>query len=107
MKLRLKNNVIRLRLTRNEIKQFAETGCIQETIEFGTEAHQQFTYALETDAKTETVHAKKEGNRITILMPKPQAERWTNTEQIGIETEQSIGDGKTLHLLIEKDFSSH
>ena len=105
MKLRTKNNSVRLRLTQSEVARFAETGRVEETIEFGFEPHQQFSYALESDSEAQEIQAVIESNRIRVLIPKPQADEWTGTAQIGMENEQKIGGEKTLRLLIEKDFA--
>jgi hypothetical protein len=105
MKLRMKNNSVRLRLTQTETARFAETGRIEETIEFGPEPHQKFIYAIETDSEIEAMQAFIENNRIILLMPKTQAETWTGTAQIGVENEQRIGGEKSLRLLVGKDFS--
>jgi hypothetical protein len=105
MKLRVKNNSVRLRLTQTEVARLSENGRIEEAIEFGVQPHQRFVYALEISSKTEEIQAKLENNRIAIFIPKTQADRWTQSAQTGMETEQNIGDGKTLRLLIEKDFA--
>lgn len=105
MKLRLKNNSVRLRLTQTETARFAETGQVKEKIEFGLEPYQQFIYALETDSEIEEIQAIIENNWITVLIPKTQADEWTQTAQVGMEAEQMIRGGKTLRLLIEKDFA--
>lgn len=105
MKLRMKNNSVRLRLTQSEVACFAESGQVKETIEFGLESYQQFVYALEADSKIKEIQAVIENNRITILIPKTRADEWARTAQVGMETEQTIGGGKTLRLLIEKDFA--
>lgn len=105
MKLRMKNNSVRLRLTQTEVARFAESGQVKETIEFGLEPYQQFAYALRSDSKIKEIQAVIENNRITILIPKTRADEWARTAQVGMETEQTIGGGKTLRLLIEKDFA--
>lgn len=105
MKLRVKNNSVRLRLTQGEVARFAESGRVEEAVEFGIEPPQQFVYAIESVAETEMIRAIFKGNRITIFIPKPQADEWINTAQVGMKAEQEIGDGKTLRLLIEKDFA--
>ncbi len=105
MKLRVKNNSVRLRLTQSEVSVFARSGRIEEAIEFGVEPHQRLVYALETGTKTETLLAMMKDNRITIFVPKIKADEWTQTAQVGMEAEQEIGGGKTLRLLIEKDFA--
>jgi len=105
MKLRVKNNSVRLRLTQTELTRFAAGGRVEEAIEFGLEPRQHFIYALETTADVETVSAAFENSRITVFVPKARAEEWTRTGQVGIEAEQPVGRGKTLRLLIEKDFA--
>ncbi len=105
MKLRIRGNSVRLRLTKTEVAQFGETGSVKVTVEFGTEPHQQFVYALTTSVQVEVLQASLKNSLITVLVPESQAKEWTQTNQVGLVAEQSIGDGKTLHILIEKDFA--
>ncbi len=105
MKLRMKNNSVRLRLTQTEAARFAETGRVEEAIEFGLEPYQQFVYALESNSEIQEVQATIKNNRITVLIPKTQADEWTQTAQVGMEAVREIGGGKFLRLLIEKDFA--
>lgn len=105
MKLRMKNNSIRLRLTQSEVARFAETGRVEETIEFGIEPFQQFSYALRSDSEAQEIQAVIESNRITVLIPKREADEWSSTTRVGMESEQAVGGEKTLRLLIEKDFA--
>lgn len=105
MKIRMKNNSVRLRLTQSEVATFAATGQVKEKIEFGLEPFQQLIYALESDAELKEIKALIENNRITIFVPRAEANEWTNTAQIGLEYEQKIGGGKLLRVLIEKDFA--
>ncbi|MCY7348806.1 MAG: hypothetical protein LH614_21665 [Pyrinomonadaceae bacterium] len=104
MKLRVKNNSVRLRLTPGDVARFNDSGRVEEAIEFGIEPHQRFVYALETGLETERMRATIENNRITIFVPKTQADEWTNTARVEMESEQDTG-GVSLRLLIEKDFA--
>jgi hypothetical protein len=105
MKLRMKNNSVRLRLSQTEAALFAETGRVEEAIEFGLEPHQRLIYAVESISEIEQMRATMENNRVTVLIPKRRADEWSRTAQIGIEAELPIGGGKVLRLLIEKDFA--
>jgi len=104
MKLRIRGNSIRLRLTRSEVAQFDEKGLIEETIAFNFAPMQQLIYALEK-ITVENVSATFENNRLCIFVPQAQAENWANSNQIGIEAEQLLGENKRLRILIEKDFA--
>lgn len=105
MKLRVKHNSIRLRLTQREVARLAETGRVEEEIEFGAGPQQQFIYALENSVDENEISAVIDGRRITVFVPQTTAETWINSDDTGIEAEQNTGGGKTLRILIEKDFA--
>jgi hypothetical protein len=104
MKLRIRGNSLRLRLTKTEVARFAETGAIEDMIEFGFAPHQNLHYALKK-SDSENVHATFEENRICVLLPHEKAENWTNSDQNGFEAEQIVGEDKRLRILIEKDYA--
>jgi hypothetical protein len=105
MKLRLRGNSVRLRLTRSEIERFAETGKVEETVEFGIDPPQKFSYALEASENAASVSADFENSHLRVLIPRTEAEQWTGTNQTGIEAEQLTGENRRLRILIEKDFA--
>jgi hypothetical protein len=88
-----------------EVAQISEAGSVKETVECGTEAHQQFVYALTSSAQVEDVQAALGHNCLTVLIPESQAKEWATTDLIGLKAEQSIAAGKTLRISIEKDFA--
>lgn len=102
MKLRLRENSIRLRLLQSEIKQLQTTGRVTETIYFGQS--QKLIYQLKISDRSNEIAARFEAAEITIEIPRSLAETWLETEQVGLENEERIADGKTLKILIEKDF---
>lgn len=105
MKLRMKGNSLRLRMTKSEVAQFGETGLVEETVDFGDEAAQRFIYAIVSVDGIEDPTADFNNGRITVYIPKTQADEWTRTNQIGIEAEKPPGENRSLRILIEKDFS--
>lgn len=109
MKLRIRGNSLRLRLTRSEVAQFGDTGSVEEAIEFGGSggaASQQLIYSLVSSNDIEEPTAVFENGRITVSVPRAQAAGWTESNQVGIEAEKPLGgEGRTLRILIEKDFA--
>ncbi|MBC7545244.1 MAG: hypothetical protein H7338_21165 [Candidatus Sericytochromatia bacterium] len=103
MKLRIKGNSIRLRLTRGEVDRFRETGQVADAIAFGPGPEQRMTYVLAT-AEVPHVQAGFAGRTISVWVPPELGRAWATSEQVGFEGEQSVGNGDTLRLLIEKDF---
>ena len=102
MKVRIKGNSLRYRLTKTEIDNFGKLGFLEEKTEFlnGPSFH----YRLERKAGIENLEASFSGNMICIFVPENIATEWTTTDVVGFDTKMNIGDGKELFLLVEKDF---
>ena len=103
MKIRIKDNSIRLRLTQKEVARFGESGLVLATTQFT--AGNSFTYALQSSSTTEAIDATFERNRITIHVPKAIANQWTSSEEVGFEAMMDNASETGLHLLVEKDFA--
>ncbi len=105
MKLRISGNSVRLRLTQREVAEFAETGKLEDRVEFGGESNRHLSYTVVAESQAKKVHGKFENGRISIIIPQTIAANWAQSEQIGIGGEQDLSAGKTLRILIEKDFA--
>ncbi len=101
MKLRIKGNSLRIRLTKSEVNYFGKENYLEEKTEFGNAV---FIYALQSSADVKSISATFIQNKITLLIPTSVAYVWTTTNQVGIEGEMETGNNKKLFLLIEKDF---
>jgi hypothetical protein len=95
MKIRIKGNSLRYRLTRSDVDKFSAEGYIEETIDFGT---QTLTYGLQQN-RFNNLSALFENNKITLFIPAALANEWTLTDRVGFE---HLHNG--LSLLVEKDF---
>ncbi|GAB4494687.1 MAG: hypothetical protein OHK0019_21740 [Saprospiraceae bacterium] len=103
MKIRIKGNFVRYRLTQTEVKTLAETGFLEEETHFG--AGQKFGYALTAKAGISGLQASFENGKITMFIPADFAKKWWNEERVGFENEVEIAPGVSLKLLLEKDFA--
>lgn len=101
MKLRIRGNSIRLRLLRGEVAEFAVTGTLRETINFGAS---NLTYMLRTADDANELSAEFIDNQIIVSVPTETARNWTETEKVSLTGEQKNADGKFLKILVEKDF---
>jgi hypothetical protein len=95
MKLRIRNNAIRYRLTRSDILQLAENGFIEDSVCFGATA---LTYVVKTTTGDKLISAF-ENNTVTLLMPVSFVNELQDTDKVGFE-----GIDGEVHLLVEKDF---
>lgn len=102
MKIRIKGNSIRFRLTKTDIAEFGQQGFVEEKTEFPDGPV--FQYRIERKAGITNMEASFSGNSISILIPDKIVEEWTTTDIIGFSHKAAIGKGKDLFLLIEKDF---
>lgn len=102
MKLRIKGNSIRLRLTKTEIANFGEQWVIEERTEFPDGTFLQ--YSLQCKTGIDALEAEFSGHVITVYVPITIAQQWTTSDIVGFENKLDIGNGKHLFLLIEKDW---
>jgi hypothetical protein len=102
MKVRIKGNSLRYRLTRPEVEGFSETGLVEERVNFGAAA---LTYALcMTDARE--LSATFADNRIVLYLPAAFVDEWVHTDRVGFDQRVPIaGINEDLYLLVEKDYT--
>ena len=101
MKLRIRGNSIRLRLTQSEVRRLADEGTVEESTDFG--GGRRFGYRLRTDDVTAPV-ASFDGGAVLVRLPSDVVRRWADGNEVGIEGTQPVGGGATLKILVEKDF---
>ena len=101
MKIRIKANSVRYRLTKSEVAEFCRTGYIQAVTCFPA---QMLVYALQGQSDTETLSADFQQNKITLFFPESAQKTWNESAQVGYTNEMPLPDGEMLTLLVEKDF---
>ncbi len=101
MKLRIKGNSIRFRLTKSEVDYFEREGYLEEKTQFG---NSEFTYEISNKKHCDELLAEFIDNKITLFIPEQLSNEWTKSNRVGLENEMENGAGKKLYLLIEKDF---
>ena len=102
MKIRINGNSVRMRISKTELDKFTKTGLLEESTQFGNTT---FKYALKTQPGLENLHSTYFDNTITIFVPEAMRPKWADPDIIGFDHNLDIGNGKTLFLLIEKDFA--
>ena len=96
MKIRIKSNSVRYRLTQSDVKQLASAGSLEEKVDFW---EQSLVYAIQlTD--DEKLSASFKNNVITLFMPGFMINELDETDRVGFANNEG-----QLHLLVEKDFT--
>ena len=99
MKLRIKGNSIRLRLSQTDLEAIAERGfCEEQTVFPGRVLKYRLALKEQDDL---TTHFQDE--LIELQFPNSKFEPWFKTEQVGLENTFIVGS-QELNLLVEKDW---
>ncbi|MCH9686907.1 MAG: hypothetical protein K0V04_36065 [Deltaproteobacteria bacterium] len=104
MKLRILDDSLRLRLPRGDVERLRATGRIEAAIHFGPGPQQRLVYAIAVDPQGQRMRATLTGTDVVVHIPQSVAHAWADGEEISLSADQSLGDGRTLSLLVEKDF---
>jgi hypothetical protein len=96
MKIRIKGNTLRYRLTKSDVSALGTNGYLQEKTDF---AGRPLYYSLKSTGEKE-LSASFMDNNITLFVPNKMVVELTNTDTVGFENECG-----QLKLLVEKDFT--
>jgi hypothetical protein len=103
VKLRIRDNSVRLRLTQGEVDTLRSDGILSART--GFPGGRDFQYVLESSPASVTPGAFFSENVITVRLPETTVLAWASSEQVSIEGVQILDDGEQLAILVEKDFS--
>ena len=101
MKLRIRGDSVRLRLTRGEVANLAAGNAVEEATRFPGGAR--FRYVLRTRAGVAAVDAGFAADTLTIDLSEIAAREWASSERVEIRALLPLSDGE-LSVLVEKDF---
>jgi hypothetical protein len=101
MKLRIRGNSVRVRVSKSELDQLAAHGAAEDAAQFGPGAV--LRYRLEA-ARDGALRADFTDNVVRISIPRAQIERWLEPDEVSIRGEQALGSGEALKILVEKDY---
>ena len=104
MKLRIKGNSLRLRVSRSELTRFLSPSRIEETIHFGPGSEAMLTYALESAPLNTEATIRYSPHELTVNISEEQTRKWSEAREVGIYTTVDIGAKGLLEVIIEKDF---
>jgi hypothetical protein len=103
MKLRIRGDSIRIRVSQGELREFAERGVVRDILHFGGGIA--LSYALESDSRAREPRARFADSTIAVVLPSAIVQRWAGSDQVSIEGEQAIDGPEPLRILVEKDFA--
>lgn len=102
MKLRIKGDSLRLRLSQGEMRTLAERGAVADRVSFPGGAS--LEYRVRVDDTNKIISATYALNLIDILVPRALSERWCDTDLVTLSASQPLGTGE-LRIVLEKDWA--
>ena len=101
MKIRIKGNSVRLRLTKTEVIAFCAMGVLEDRVNFPNKV---LVYALKKKDGISNMEADFSKGKITIYISEDLIDGWDSNEKVGFKACQNLEDKGELMLLLEKDF---
>jgi len=102
MKLRIRGNSLRIRVSKAELTRIAESGAAEDSVRFSPQT--ELRYRVEVKP-TGAVEADFRAALLRVIVPRQEVDRWLAPEQVSIEGRQAIGGGDDLRILVEKDYT--
>jgi hypothetical protein len=102
MKLRVRGDSLRLRLTRGEVQQLAHSGTVEERVHITPDGV--LVYRLRRTASVATLAATFNNGVVEIQVPETQAREWCASELVTLEHVQPHGKVR-LRIVVEKDYA--
>ena len=103
MKLRVRDNSIRLRLTQSEVELVRTDGLVRGRVPFA--GSNNFDYILESSPATVKPEAHISNNVLTVRIPEAEIISWSNSDEVSIAASQALDGGDQLSILVEKDLA--
>jgi len=102
MKIRIKGNSIRYRLTKSEVAAVCHVGYASDFVTF---PQQLLTYNLIVQEQSQPLTVTFEDNVITLSLSKQLSLDWDTNQTVGFSHVLLLPNDKKLMLLVEKDFT--
>ncbi|MDC6354869.1 MULTISPECIES: DUF7009 family protein [unclassified Robiginitalea] len=102
MKIRIKGNSVRYRLTRAEVETFCKIGNIEEETVFPSGV---FRYILRAEVGVAEPKADFTRGAVTVTLPASAREGWLEDTRVGYSNSADWNDPGALSVLVEKDFA--
>jgi hypothetical protein len=103
VKLRVRDNSIRLRLTQAEVELVRADGLVRGRVPLA--GSNNFDYVLESSPATVKSEAHISNNVLTVRVPEAEILSWSDSDEVSISATQLVDGGDELTILVEKDFA--
>ncbi len=97
MKLRLRGNTMRVRLSQSEVEQLEKAGLVEDSVDF---TPQPLIYLVHASEDCKQMDVSFLNGWLTLSLPVVKMKKWATSSEVGME-----GTCRGVSVLIEKDFA--
>ena len=101
MKIRIKENSLRIRLLKSEVDKLETEGYLEAETSF---VNKKLVYALESTEEGSKLTVDFIDNKITMFVPTVLLKGWAGNSIVGFDAHMPLSESDSLFLLLEKDF---
>jgi hypothetical protein len=106
MKLRIRSNTVRVRLSRKDLTELLERGRVVDVLRFGPGSTHTFTFAVVVGtAPAGYPQANYASGLLVIIIDRGDATALSEGNRVSFDHEQVV-EGGTVRVILEKDFTS-
>jgi hypothetical protein len=103
MKLRIKGDSLRLRLTQGEVNELEAHGVVADCVRFG--GSNSLLYRLTRDRHAQAITASYVDGVIDVRLPEQAALSWCRSNEVTLSGSQPAATDAELRIVVEKDFA--
>ncbi len=101
MKIRIRGNSVRFRLTKDEVEQLCREKFIEEKTNF---PNHDLIYAVRV-SNTKNLEVDFANDQISLQISEELLQGWDTNNRVGYSHSLSTSSGRTIDILLEKDFT--
>jgi Family of unknown function (DUF7009) len=105
MKLRIKGNSMRLRVSRSELAKLRNGERVEDTVHFSADPDSHLTFGLQFTTHSAPIRVEWEPRNVTVLLSGEQMTSWAAETEVGIYSTVDLGPNGSLDVTVEKDFA--
>jgi hypothetical protein len=105
MKLRLKGNSLRFRVSPSEVGQLLRDGAIREHVQLTANPKDRLTYSVVSSLSGFATTVAYQSGNVTVCVPQLELQRWAGGDDVGVYVDVPISSDRALSVAIEKDFA--
>jgi hypothetical protein len=105
MKLRIKGNTLRIRVSRSELAKLLGGERVEDAIQFTSAPESRLTYSLQAAPQSKAIAIEWKPQWVTVSISKERMNKWALESEVGIYEAIHLGPAGSLAVTIEKDFA--